>query len=247
MNAKPLIGITPLWDTGKKSLWMLPRYFDAVEAAGGLPLILPFTPHLEDVEQMAQLCDGFLFTGGHDIAPQLYEEEPTGQCGPLAPHRDELEGELFHRAVFALDKPVLGICRGLQLINVLMGGALYQDIPTQWELGTRLDHQQQKPYDAPSHSVTLAKDSPLYTLVGEGTLRVNSMHHQGIRRLAEGLSPMAYAEDGLLEAVWMPDRRFVWGVQWHPEYLSDETSSLLFRELVRQAKAYVKRPQGASL
>ena len=129
--------------------------------------------------------------------------------------------------------PVLGICRGIQLINALMGGTLYQDLPT--EYSSQTEHHQSPPYDVPCHEVRIVEGSPLFLLLGKSTIGVNSYHHQAVKRLAEGLSPMAYSEDGLVEAVQAQGKRFIWAVQWHPEfsYMKDADSRKIFREFVR--------------
>ena len=127
---RPVIGITPLMDVKLNSYWMLPNYMTAVEQAGGLPLMLPFQHDAESLEQMAELCDGFIFTGGEDIDPSWYHAERLPVCGESIAIRDELEIHLL-RAVLAAGKPVLCICRGLQLFNVVMGGTLWQDLPSQ--------------------------------------------------------------------------------------------------------------------
>ena len=132
-------------------------------------------------------------------------------------------------------KPVLGICRGLQLINVALGGSLYQDLPTQHP--SSVCHRQPAPYDQPIHLVELIPNTPLQKCLGKDELPVNSCHHQGIKELASGLQPMAYAKDGLVEAVWKPGSRFVWAVQWHPEFSHkvDENSRKIFRAFVKAA------------
>ena len=127
-----------------------------------------------------------------------------------------------------LDKPVLGICRGIQFLNAALGGSLYQDIPSQHP--SAVEHHQSPPYDQPSHEVTLVQGSPLQTLLGQEELLVNSYHHQAVKRLADGLEVMAWSEDGLVEAVWKPDQRFLWAVQWHPEFSfrTEEASRRIF-------------------
>ena len=130
------------------------------------------------------------------------------------------------------DKPVLGICRGIQFLNAAMGGSLYQDLPTQKP--SDLEHHQTPPYDIPVHRVTLVPSSPLQNLLQVSELSVNSYHHQAIHRLSQRLIPMAYSTDGLIEAVYMPDHRFVWGVQWHPEFShkTDENSRKILKAFV---------------
>ena len=229
---KPLIGVAPLWDEEKDSLWMLPGYFDGIIQAGGLPLMLPLTAEKAAIGQLADLCAGFLFTGGQDVFPGLYGAALAPCCGPVCETRDSMEKILFSIAVLESNKPALGICRGIQIFNVLLGGTLYQDIPTQMPHSV-LMHQQKPPYDRPVHRVTIEPGSPLQKLLGTEILAVNSSHHHGIAELSPKLCPMARAEDGLVEAVYMRDRAFVWAVQWHPEMaLAEESSGKIFRALV---------------
>lgn len=212
---KPLIGVTPLYDDAKESIWMLPGYMDVLLSCGALPLILPFDSAQADVAQLVALCDGFLFTGGQDVAPSLYGEQTLPACGALHPGRDALEQVLYAQA-FAADKPIFGICRGLQFLNVMQGGTLYQDLDTQMQ--GAVSHRMQPPYDAPWHQVQLIAGTPLHALLGSAQISVNSCHHQGIRRLGKGLVPMAQAPDALVEAFYCPGKRFVQAVQWHPEF-----------------------------
>ena len=121
---KPIIGVTPLWDEEKKSYWMLPGYLEGVKEAGAIPVILPLTTNGADIAQLVDLCDGFLFTGGQDVDPQLYGEAMEPFCGELCPARDALEQELLRQAL-ERDKPILGICRGIQFLNAALGGTLY--------------------------------------------------------------------------------------------------------------------------
>lgn len=232
---KPLIGVVPLVDEERESFWMLPGYFEGIEEAGGIPVMLPLTSDPEDLTQMANFCDGFLFTGGQDVSPRLYGEETREGCGECCPARDEMEQALLTQAL-GLDRPVLGICRGIQFLNAALGGTLYQDLPT--EHYSKIVHHQERPYDQPSHEVSLLRGSPLAELLGDKTLAVNSCHHQGVRHLADSLSAMAYAPDGLVEAVWMPGKRFVWAVQWHPEFShkASEASRKIFRAFVERCQ-----------
>lgn len=230
---RPMIGILPLVDIERESYWMLPGYMRGVEEAGGLPVMLPLTSDPAELEQLADSFDGFLFTGGHDVSPSLYGQEPTDLCQAVCEARDDMEKALFP-LVFARDKAVLGICRGVQLINAVLGGTLYQDLPALRP--SAVPHHQEPPYHLPSHPVTLT--GPLARALEADSIPVNSCHHQGIDALAPELAAMALAEDGLAEAVYAPEKSFVWAVQWHPEFSCavDENSKKIFRSFVRAAR-----------
>ena len=231
---RPIIGVIPLWDEKKDSIWMLPGYMQGLEDAGAVPVILPLTVSENVLKQTADKFDGFLFTGGHDIHPKLYGQERTVHCEEPCDERDRMEAYIFHEAVLKQNKPALGICRGIQLFNVLLGGTLYQDIPS--ELRSAVTHVKGPPYDVPAHTVRILPRSPLYELLRKEHIEVNSYHHQGINSIAEGLEVMAKTDDGLVEAVYMPDRHYVWAVQWHPEFwLKDEYSKKLFASFVENA------------
>jgi putative glutamine amidotransferase len=227
----PLIGIVPLWDDEKDSLWMLPGYMKGIEAAGALSVMLPLITERNALKRLAAEFDGFLFTGGHDVSPDIYGAEKTEYCGSICRERDTMESILFDEAL-ALNKSALGICRGIQLFNALLGGTLYQDIPS--ELSGALVHVQGPPYDVSAHAVDVEDKTPLYELVKKSVITVNSYHHQGIKTVSPRLVPMARSGDGLIEAVYTPEHRFVWAVQWHPEFsLSDETSKGIFSAFVK--------------
>ena len=230
---KPVIGIVPLVDAGRESLWMLPGYMELVKAAGGVPVMMPLTEKADNIEVLLDLCDGFLITGGHDVDPACYGEEAMSECGELCPLRDRMERPLFLGAI-ERDKPVLGICRGAQLINAVLGGTLYQDLPALRP--SAVPHHQMPPYHLPSHPVSLS--GPLARLLEADAIPVNSCHHQGIDVLAPELEAMALAEDGLVEAVYAPGKTFVWAVQWHPEFSCavDENSKKIFRGFVLAAQ-----------
>ena len=223
MKQSPSSGVTPLWDSERKSLWMMPDYLDGIKAAGGVPVILPIEMSEEDADRIIEACDGFLFTGGQDVA----------SC----PERDNPETLLLSKALQA-DKPILGICRGLQFLNAFLGGTLWQDLPS--EHPSEIVHRQAKPYGNPTHKVTLSGE--LRVLLDKDILEVNTLHHQAIKDLADGLTTMAVAPDGIIEAVMMKNKRFVWAVQWHPEYMftTDKNSMKIFKYFVNFAVAYWK-------
>ena len=168
--------------------------------------------------------------GGPDIEPWRYGQEVLPECGPQNIQRDAMEWKLLTAALKA-DKPVLGVCRGIQVLNVLLGGTLYQDIPSQYK--TELCHSMpEPPYNRNVHSLQVVEGTPLAAL--SPVDGVNSRHHQAVLDLAPGLEIMAYSSDGIIEAARMPEKRFVWAVQWHPEAFWEEEGIHLelFRKLV---------------
>lgn len=194
-------------------------YIAAVIQAGGVPLLLP--PHVDQagLRQMYDLLDGVLLAGGADIAPELYGEEPHPQLGEIEHLRDAVELPLIRWAV-AERKPLLGICRGMQALNVALGGSLYQDIPSQHP--TPLDHNsssQQRCWEHLDHAVAFDADSRLAALLGTCDLQVNTLHHQALKDIAPGLRVVGRAPDGIAEAVEGTGDAFVLGVQCHPEQL----------------------------
>ena len=231
---KPIIGVTPLWDDEKNSIWMLPDYLDGLREAGAVPVIFSLDMEESDIRQMYAYCDGLLFTGGHDSDPALYGQEMKPTCGDLCLRRDTLESSLF-RLGFAGRKPMLGICRGAQLFNILLGGTLYQDLPT--EHPSEVPHRMTAPYDRAVHPVSVVEGSMLQQITGCSEIGVNSFHHQGIRELAPAQQAEAFAPDGIVEALSCPDHPFLLAVQWHPEYLQSHPSSrAMFRAFVESCK-----------
>ena len=204
-------------------------------AGGGIALMLPLCTDREILAYFLKSCDGFLLTGGQDVSPSLYGAEKMPQCGEVCKARDDMDGYILHKAILR-DKPVLGICRGIQLMNALLGGTLYQDLSTQRPSPT--EHHMQPPYDREAHRVMLQQGTPLFELLQRRECPVNSYPHQGIRSLAPGLSIMATAQEGLIEGVYLPQKRFIWGIQWHPEFsfLKSAESRMILGALVQAAK-----------
>ena len=232
---KAVIGVMPLWDSQRESYWMLPGYLQGLEEQGAVPLVLPLSDRPEELDYFLESCDGFLLTGGQDVDPSLYGCPPSALCGETCPLRDRMDRYILTQAV-ERGKAVLGICRGLQLMNVVYGGTLYQDLPTQCP--SPVAHRMEPPYDRASHEVALTEGAPLRALLGVDHCGVNSYHHQGIDRLAPAFLPMASAPDGIVEGIYMPEKPFVWAVQWHPEfsYRKDGNSKKIFAALVQAAR-----------
>lgn len=228
---RKIIGLIPLYDDEKESYWMLPGYMKMLEAENAAPLMLPLTANPEELDVFLKLCDGFLLTGGHDVSPALYREERKEECGSCCEIRDEMEAYLLKKAV-EQEKSVLGICRGIQFMNVCYGGTLYQDLPT--ERDSSVDHHMKPPYNRTAHQVSVEKDTLLYEILQREQIGVNSYHHQAIKEIAPSFRAMAISEDGLIEGIYMPTARFVAGVQWHPEfsYETDENCRNLIKAFV---------------
>ncbi len=227
--AKKLIALSPLWDGDDNRIWMRTTYPDAIRESGAIPVILPLHVSPEDAGQILDLCDGLILTGGPDIHPSRFGEEVKPACGSICEARDVLEEGLYRHAL-ERDMPIFGICRGIQTINVFQGGTLYQDIPTEYP--SQLTHTCERPYDRVIHHVNLT--GPLRDLLGLERLGVNSIHHQAVKDLGKDLEVMAASDDGLVEAVRHTGKKFVWGVQWHPEFSFqvDENSRKIMKAFV---------------
>ena len=214
----PIICLTPSLSDERDTTVNI-TYVHALESAGALPYPLPYLERDENLARVVGMCDGFIFSGGGDVNPHRYGEEIKPTCGSITEARDELELRLFALA-YAAGKPILGICRGAQLVNVAMGGTLHQDIPT--EIETNIAHRQTEGKYEMSHHVSVLPNTPLHMLTGgEARIRVNSFHHQSVKALAPGLVPMAYADDGVLEAAYFDSASYLRIYQWHPERLVD--------------------------
>jgi putative glutamine amidotransferase len=192
-------------------------YVDGVAGAGGVPVVLPPTGDERVAEAVIQNLDGLLLSGGSDLDPSYYGEEPVPELGITLPERDAFEMTLV-RSALRRGMPVFGICRGMQVLNVALGGTLYQDLPTQWEWDV-LKHRQDTPKWQPTHEVRVREESYIAEVMGREVVKVNSYHHQGVRVLAEGLVATGRSSDGVIEAVEAEDlsERWLLGVQWHAE------------------------------
>ena len=224
MTRKPVIGITPSPTTRDlphgtfHQYGIADTYTTAVEAAGGVPIVIP--PQAGNATQIASLVDGLIFSGGGDIDPAAYgDTDVHPKTYGIHPGRDALEIALLREAI---DRgiPAFCICRGIQVLNVVMGGTLYQDVEEQY--GDAVQHRQQTdetPKEDPSHAVTATPGSLLAEVYGSTTIAVNSFHHQGIKDVGNGLIAVATSADGLVEGVELPNHAWLLGVQWHPEMM----------------------------
>lgn len=242
---KPLIGISCSMGQAIYSLHqdnvpqlqhrMNETYIRAVTLGGGIPVILPNNTDLSCVKEIADRLDGFLLSGGDDIDPALYAERATGKLGAVIPRRDNFEIELTRYVLQNTSKPILGICRGIQLLNVAMGGSLYIDLPDAGKLCHSLGMY---PRNVKSHDVDIVVNTRMAEIMGEGKGRVNSFHHQAVKTVAEGFVVSARStEDDVVEAIELPGDRFCVGVQWHPEELVEyEEARKLFAAFAEAAK-----------
>jgi len=239
----PLIGLTSTRVTnrvGFLSSEVKDAYTQAVALAGGMPVILPLGLPEASLRESLTRLDGLLLTGGGDIAPERYDSRPHPLVAEVDPGRDQEEILLFQDALQA-GLPILGICRGLQVINVAMGGTLYEDILDQRPDSIKHQYSLEKPRTYLAHAVQLDGNGRLASILGGPEVQVNSLHHQGIRRLAPGLQASACAPDGLIEAIEVPGNRFALAVQWHPEWMQDDAGMRkLFGEFVTAASEHVK-------
>lgn len=192
-------------------------YVEGVSGAGGVPVILPPGGDEQAAEAVLGGLDGLLLSGGSDLDPRFYGEEPVPELGPTIPERDAFEMALVGMAL-GCGIPIFGICRGMQVLNVALGGTLYQDLPSQWE-GDVLKHRQDTPKWQPTHEVEVTDGSYIAGVMDRGMVKVNSYHHQALRDLADGLVVTGRSSDGVIEAVEASElsKRWLLGVQWHAE------------------------------
>lgn len=240
---KPIIAcMTFHQDEERVSLSVSPKvvlteaYVTAVIQAGGIPVLIPVGLPVADLEAVLAMADGVLLPGGGDVHPRFYQEPWSDQILGLDVARDELEVATVQTAV-AQGLPLLGICRGHQVMNVALGGTLWADLPSQMPGSLPHDFDDVQPRNYEAHGVSLVADSLLAQVLGETETAVNSLHHQGIKTLAPGLRAVAFAPDGLVEAVELPDHPFTLGVQWHPEWLAPDRPDMakLFKQFVQAA------------
>lgn len=241
-TSRPIIGLTTCRKTFPQSIPMpvqalTPAYINAVAAAGGAPLLIPLGLDEEILDALLDLLDGLVLTGGGDISGECYQSEHPDLILDVDDDRDRTELFLARQSL-ARNKPLLGICRGHQLLNVALGGTLYEDVLKLMPGAVQHEYYNIKPREYLAHTVEVAADSQLSATIGQREAHVNSLHHQGIRDLAPGLKAVAHAPDGLIEGIEVPHSPFAIGVQWHPEnlYQSDPAMLALFRGLVDAAE-----------
>lgn len=220
---------------GYKRAYVNDDYVQAVIREGGIPYILPITSDISVIEEFAKNIDVLILSGGHDINPLLWKEEPSKNLGEIFPERDNFDFTLLEN-MEKLKKPILGICRGEQVINTYFGGTLYQDINSlEW---ATLKHNQKNRPDLVTHTVNIEKNSKLHEILGEEEILVNSFHHLAVKTVAPGFKAVGFAKDGVVEAIEKQGNNLVLGVQWHPEMLAEKNNIMrkLFKYIINEAK-----------
>jgi putative glutamine amidotransferase len=241
---KPLIGLTTSRmpnPSGLAAFGTNLPYAKSVADAGGLPVLIPLNLSNDDLDVLLPRLDGILFTGGYDVDPRQYGSRSHPKVEGIDVDRDRMEMHLA-QMVIQVSKPFLGICRGCQVINVALGGTLYEDLPEQFPGEVQHDnHDQSRNYRA--HNIKIDPDSHLAQILRSETAQVNSLHHQGLRGLAQGLLATAFAPDGLIEAFELPNHPFGLAVQWHPEELQEyEPMPGLFQAFVGSCQQVKSTP-----
>ena len=255
-NRKPVIGITAQYDETEHRLFLVEHYEQAVFLGGGIPVLLPLHASKRDLLAIMRWCDGFLLPGGPDVSPFLFGEEAHEGCGRILPERDYIECMLVEELLtnrLHQNKPLLGICRGIQVINIAMGGSIYQDIAEQRKPvieQVRLAHWQTARAAVPTHTVCLERGKlqeltgglPVDGWLGEllggmEELRTNSFHHQAVKQVAHGFAVCGATKDGVIEAIHKEGHPFCLGIQWHAEdLLAEEEQRRLFEAFLKCAE-----------
>ncbi len=234
---RPVIAVTPAYDSEKGISCINTGYCDGIMEAGGVPILMPLTVDHHVIDIIIKKCDGLMVTGGPDLDARLYGEQNYQFNGEISPLRDEMEIYAI-RTAFEGGKPILGICRGIQVINVTFGGTLYQDIYAQSNRKDMIKHSQSAPRWYPTHEIIIEKGSKVWSAFGSEKAAVNSFHHQAVKDVAPGFKVSSRAPDGIIESIEHETDRFVVGVQWHPEHMwkNDGIYLELFRMFVDSCK-----------
>ncbi len=224
-------------DVGGDQFYLRKHYSEAIYQAGGIPVLLPLISESEYAQQLLKTLNGIVLSGSNsDVDPHRYGQEPHPRLGPIMTRRDQTDLFLLEES-FRMEKPLLAICYGIQILNVFLGGTLWQDIGT--EVKDSIQHSHTSPDDHRSHPVQVQNGSLLFSFAGQSDIRVNSYHHQGIRQLSAALQVSARAPDGIVEAAELRSpTHFVFGVQWHPEigWETDPLSQKIFSFFVQKAR-----------
>lgn len=245
---KPIIGITCNYDYSDifiqsnelgnfnpKWHYISECYTNSVEEAGGIPLLIPIYKNKEDLLNILNIVDGVLISDGNDINPLEYGEIDCGKCGRIIPERDKQDIDIVKYIVGKTSKPMLCICRGTQILNVALGGSLYQDLESEKSYCPHMKNNY--PMNTISHRICIENDSLLFEILNSNSMGVNSLHHQAIKNVGENLKPIAKSEDNVIEATELQNSSFVLGLQWHPEKMYDnEEQKKIFKVFIEKCK-----------
>ncbi len=239
---KPVIGITVRKETDKGTTFLKvdANNTNAIVLSGGIPFMMALTDNEDVIDEYINMVDGIYFTGGNDISPETYGEEVTELVGTLVAERDEFEIKLYKKAE-ECDMPMLGVCRGHQIMNVASGGTLYQDIYAQ--RSNTIGHSPEKSMgENNTHTVRISEESKLHSALNTNMLATNSIHHQAVKDVAGGYKISAVAEDGIIEGIESEKLTFALGVQWHPEDMFElcSESKMIYKALIDAAVMYKK-------
>ena len=233
-RGKPVIGITAAFDFEKCTSNLRDDYYEAIIQCGAVPVLIPVTEVKGVWVEYLDICDGIVLSGGPDIDAMYFGQNNMPYTGEISPVRDVMELFLAKQAL-AMDKPILGICRGIQVMNIAAGGSIFQDIYAENNPDRKLmQHSQSAPRWYQIHNINIVENTCLFGIYGKEALRVNSFHHQAVNEAAPGFTINAYSEDGIIEAVSNENKKFALGVQWHPENLwrKDKKHLKLFERLI---------------
>ena len=250
-NKSPIIGILPDYKENEQNSYSTKSFYairtsfiEAIVNAGGLPLILPY--YYQKIDQYLEMIDGLMIIGGYfDIHPNRYSNESLHPKTKLNMVRSDYEFAFASKALNHNNMPILGICNGMQLLSVMHNGKLIQHIPDEKNSKNInfINHEQShtkgfEDYSTPYHDVEIVENSQLFSIIGKKTIKTNSSHHQGVRSVGNQLKVVAYASDGMIEAVEKPDHPFCIGVQWHPELFPAETDPKIFSAFIAHSQKY---------
>lgn len=238
---KPIIGLTARYDVKEDTLVVNTGYYRAILRVGGIPFIIPITTDVTENKEIMQNIDGVILTGGEDVDPKYFNETPIKEMGSISPYRD-IQEMCIAKIALTNNIPILGICRGIQVLNIAAQGSIYQDIYSQIPNANLIKHSQNAPKWYATHEVRIEENTKLHQIINKRTIRVNSFHHQAVKDVCEEFTIAAKSEDGIIEAIEHKNNDFAIGIQWHPEVMWEKDNEYLkvFKSFVSSAQSFKK-------